>query len=229
VGIDDLPKESLTGYLKMKIVNTTLSIATAIFVSTGAAGAATVPYGVQTNVDSATVSGWGFSECSASTYSTPSSSSINDDILGCSPDLGDYIMLAARRTGSDTFALLAATTIGFLTNLSSGTGNVTTANNGAEWYNQDNYSVGFAGLGDSVSRNSCDTASTNPELRLCWHTVDRIGGWRAGTATYLNSSTDWEKVLLVASSTPAPVPVPAGLPLLLTGLGGVFLLRRRKA
>lgn len=31
----------------------------------------------------------------------------------------------------------------------------------------------------------------------------------------------------VASSTVAPIPVPAGLPLLLTGLGGIVLLRRR--
>lgn len=195
------------------------------------ASAASIPYGVQTNISAGTVSGWGFSECYSGTYQSAFNGSVNDEILSCSSNLDDHIILAARQTGSDSFALLASANIGFLTSLQSGTGNVTTAHNGAEWYNQDNYSTGFAGLGDSVSRTTCDTNMTNPELRLCWHTKT-AGGWRAGVEKKLDKSTEWEKVLLVEIA-PIPdvpsVPVPASGLLLTTALGAAFIRRRRAA
>ncbi len=40
---------------------------------------------------------------------------------------------------------------------------------GVAWYFSDTYSWGFVNGTDSVSRNSCDTGTTNPTLRLCWH------------------------------------------------------------
>jgi len=190
--------------------------------------AATLPLGVQNDVTAATVAGWGFTECYAATYSVTLGTSISDELAACSVNNDDYIMLAARRTGASVFEVLAATTIGFLSGLDTGTGDTSTtvANNGAEWYNADNYSVGFAGLGDSVFKFECDTTGRTERDRLCWHTLDSTGGYRAGSFTDLNVSTDWEKVMLVSSTT--PIPVPGAAILLLTGLGGIAALRHRK-
>jgi hypothetical protein len=42
--------------------------------------------------------------------------------------------------------------------------------NGVWWYNTPNYSFGFSAT-SVVQQTSCDTASSDPEYRLCWHTV----------------------------------------------------------
>lgn len=212
---------------KIKLTAAALCLAMA-----GGASAATVPMGVQTNVAAGTVSGWGFSECYSSTYASNQGTSIRDEIDACSTDPNDYIMLAARQTGSSTFSVLAATVVGFLRNLDTGfqDRNSSVASNGAEWYNADRWSVGFAGLGDPVNKSQCDTGRSNPQQRLCWHLVDSLaGGYRAGSVLGLNNSTSWEKVMLVASPSMAPaVPVPAAGLLLISALAGAAALRRRR-
>lgn len=65
--------------------------------------------------------------------------------------------------------------------------------NGVGWYFSDDHSWGFINGGDLVSRSSCDTESTNPELRLCWHTGGFYGGYRCGTTLGLNSDATWER------------------------------------
>lgn len=194
----------------------------------GSATAATLPYGPMNDVSSNTVSEWGYSECFTATYSSSQGTSITDEIAGCSISATDYIILAGRRTGSEIFDVLAATTVGFLTGLDTGADNngVTVSDNGAEWYNADTWSVGFAGLGDIVGKSTCDARGKTERDRLCWHLRDSdVGGYRSGDNRGLNDSLDWEKVILVAS--PHPVPVPAAGFLLIGGLGGFVFLRRR--
>ncbi len=69
---------------------------------------------------------------------------------------GDYVLVAARQTGSDTYTLLAGADHSFLSTLVTSGGN-TANHNATEWYNRQDYSFGFAGGGDTVSLSSCDT------------------------------------------------------------------------
>jgi hypothetical protein len=50
--------------------------------------------------------------------------------------------------------------------------------------------------GDAVSRNSCDTGNTNPDLRMCWHTGggNMNSGYRCGN-NFLNGSNAYERLV----------------------------------
>ena len=197
-------------------------IATAAILASSAASAALVPVGVQNDVALGTVAGWGFSECSVVNYAQSNAGSRSAAMLsGCS---GDYLMMAARRVGSTVYEVLAAADFSDVI-FETGTGNTTHSANGVEWYFNDNYSWGFAGGGDVVSRTSCDTAGYSERDRLCWHTHDYFsGGWRAGSFTNLNNDSGWEKVLLVANDG-HQVPEPVGLAFLALGLTGALTRR----
>jgi hypothetical protein len=191
------------------------------------AQASVLPSGVQNDVSSGTVAGWGFTECFSSAYGSygPNISTV---LAGCS---GDYLMMAARRTGSSQFEVLAAADRADVT-WNTGTGNVTHAANGVEWYFDPSYSWGFAGAGDTVSRNSCDVGGMGERDRLCWHTYgdEMAGGWRAGNYLWLNADNSWEKVLLVGNAgAPVNVPEPASLAILGLGLAGLAVSRRKAA
>ncbi|MGJ8673148.1 PEP-CTERM sorting domain-containing protein [Rubritalea sp.] len=102
------------------------------------------------------------------------------------------------------------------------------ASSNLHWYNYNptgtSGSVGFA-LNSDVTLNSADTATADGEYRLSWHTHGDVGGYRVGSTTSLNSSTDYVKVVLVSAAV-AAVPEPSSIALL--GLGSVALLFRRK-
>ena len=103
-------------------------------------------------------------------------------LLGCRP-VGNSLLTVAA-TGNRADVLYDCGTIL----------NCTKPANDVEWYFSDVYSWGFARSGDSVNRSSCDASTTNAIYRLCWHTENN-GGHRCGNTTFINSATDWEKVI----------------------------------
>jgi hypothetical protein len=66
--------------------------------------------------------------------------------------------------------------------------------NGVYWYFTSSKSFGFS-LNPSISQSSCDTQSTDPYYRLCWHLDGSSGGYRAGNVLSLNSDTSYSKVI----------------------------------
>lgn len=169
------------------------------------AQAVVIPVGPQNDVAISTVtSTWGWTECYSETYATPLGNTYNDAIAGCG---GDHLMLAAREVGSLNFDVLAAaSSADVLLNVGSGSTASHDAN-GSQWYYAPNSSSwGFAGIGDTISRNSCDVAGSGERDRLCWHTEDSVGGYRSGNNRSLNNSTSFEKVILFADSNTASVP-----------------------
>jgi hypothetical protein len=91
----------------------------------------------------------------------------------------------------------------------SGTGTTTAANDGTgiSFYYDDKWSIGFKKYGDTLSRTSCDTDSTNPEYRLCWHTEQSLAGINTGyrCGASLGSTTHeraaWMKGPAITSNT----------------------------
>lgn len=186
------------------------------------------PFGPQANVSLATVTGGGWSLCYQALYGTPLGNDASAALSGCGT--GDLLMLAARETGSSTLLVLAAAPrTDTLTNTGAANNGVTHVANGTGWYYAPFWSWGFANAGDPVNKIECDTDNTGATLKLCWHTYDWVGGWRAGAFTDLNGSADFEKLIFVASrgDDPDPTPAPATLALLGLGLAGLAAARRR--
>jgi len=185
------------------------------------------PVGVQTNVNEATV---------FDSWQTIYSGLYSDSGIALADiysDANDQVMFAARQVGSTSFSLLATIDTATLTTLHTAR-NVTVEANGAQWY-ANGLSMGFAGLGSSIFQIDADVLFSNGAQRLSWHTnsganidadaaATEIGaGWRAGTAYFAYGG--WERFIL--TEIPA-VPVPAGLPLLLGGMGAFAFIRRRR-
>ena len=144
-----------------------------------------------TNLDPLTLSNNGWTECYTSTYAdyllpgdvatVLSQCNLGKLLLACKPVGNSIYTLAAMGLRSDVL---------YNCSMSSSCANVA---NGVGWYFSDDYSWGFVNGGDTVQRSSCDTDSTNPSLRLCWHTGGAYGGYRCGSTLSLNSDPTWER------------------------------------
>ena len=114
---------------------------------------------------------------------------------------GTELMVACRVKGSTDLRVAAHAPVDeVLTD--TGTGNVLHQANGVGWYYSSSYSMGYAHVGDGVSRNSCDTQTgAFPDERLCFHTSGNqlTGGYRCGATVGLNASHTWERVLYTAT------------------------------
>lgn len=214
-------KANLLGDNQMKYLSTKLAAAI-LSLSLGAVAAnatpSYAPLGPQNDVSVATVAAGGWSVCYSATYATILGSDASGALANCT---GDLLMLAGMSTGAETYDVLAwASRFDVLFDTGTGDNTTTHAANGSEWYYAPNWSWGFAGLGDTVFKNQCDTNGGTERDRLCWHTLDFTGGWRSGDHTLLNNSTDFTKVILQANSR--PVPEPSTLMLLAVGLLSLF-------
>ena len=150
--------------------------------------------GVRTNVAIADLGGW--EQCFSETYNR-SGTSLASVASACA---GSHLMLACRRTGTDTLIVAAHAPredVLFDTDESNTPHNA----NGVGWYWGRNESWGFAPQGRSIGRNSCDTATDGgTENRLCWHTgsSNLNGGWSCGSNRSLNSSSAYERLVYTA-------------------------------
>lgn len=146
----------------------------------GTASAGFVPFGIQTNVDEATITGtWGWNAC----FSTSSNSSVNIADIRAACD-GDLVMMGGKLdNGSTVIDVLAAAsidtvfaqTLGRLRNAAS-----TNMENGVSWY-RNGFSWGFREEGGLVNQSSADVNLTTPgALGLSWHTsyTDANTTWR---------------------------------------------------
>ncbi len=149
------------------------------------------PVGPQNNVPVATVTAGGWVECYRDLYNNSATAMATIQALCSRPN----VMVACRPTGNATLSLLAQAPradVFFDTAM----GNVLHVANGTGWYYSSVYSMGFTLAAETVSRNSCDTANTNPNSRLCFHTGggNINSGYRCGADTTLNGSVAYERV-----------------------------------
>jgi cysteine-rich repeat protein len=151
--------------------------------------------GPQTDVPEDMLGGWEL--CWSGGYGS-SAGNLSTTILGqqCT---GNRLLYACRPVGADTFTLVA---MGDREDVLFDTGNQNQGKheaNGVAWYYSNGYSMGFARAGDSVQRNSCDVANTNPEHRMCWHTNNNsiTSGYRCGTNFPFNNN--WERLIYHAN------------------------------
>lgn len=210
----------------MKRLLSILLLFAALSTSTFANAQSYTPVGPQTSVPVATVTGGGWTECYRETYGA-TGTTISSVLAACS---GPNLMMACRATGSATLNLLAWAP---KTDVTTDTARTNTPHdaNGSGWYFNDNWSWGFAALGDLISRSSCDFGGLNSTTRLCWHTSNGTinSGYRCGSNAG-GLGTTFERILYTSNATPVPSLQPWAMLLMMVAMvgAGLALLRQRQ-
>jgi hypothetical protein len=182
-----------------------------------------LPFGVLTDVPLATVLAGGWTLCYQAAMAQPIGIA-GEQVLGACT--GDFIIMAGRATGADTFLSLAAALRGEAI-VDTGQTSDTHLVNGARWWFSPDWSWGFTAAGDTVENEECDISDS--PTSLCLHTISGVGGYRINNLLALNDSFDFEKVFFQAGRL-AGLPEPASMLLLgVAVLGAAGASRRRQA
>ena len=155
--------------------------------------------GPQQNIKQSFLESAGWSICFSETYDVDKVTSLASLFNTCNKD---ELLLACRQVGGETFTVAAhAPRVDVIYDTGDNI-DQTHAANGVAWYYNENRSMGFAPLGETVSKTSCDGSNSNGEYRMCIHLNPGliIDGFRCGTTEYLNAgindSDTWERVFM---------------------------------
>lgn len=147
--------------------------------------------GIQTNLPVESLTGW--TACFQASYA--GSAHPEDMLASCT---GQKIMLACRPQNSDTLTVAAYANRDEVFLDTGARNNVVHTANGVDWYFSDDYSMGFAPVGEGVIRDSGDVKNSESPHRLSWHTHNNYtSGWRCGSAA-LNGNSTWQKLIYQA-------------------------------
>jgi hypothetical protein len=183
------------------------------------ANAGLIPVGIQTDINTSTLTNNGWSLNFQSSWG---SQAAHDYEIFSGIALDEYVFIGALDTGTNNIALGAAVLYSDLLNYTSG--NNTNDYNGASWYFREDYSMGFAAIGETISLSSADTSSDSGALsKLSWHMHNHhTAGYRVGNYTS-NSNGQFQKVVFRTSAIEVPEPTT----LAIFGLGLLGLASRR--
>jgi len=160
------------------------------------------PKGPQQNVPLSKVLSGGWKQCHSETYDKNTGSQL--DQIKSSKCTGAYVMLACRSKSSNTITLLAAAPRKdvFTTTDTKHEKNEGKVSNGSKWYlyiasDKDKRSWGFANQNSKLNLLYCDFEGEQGSKRLCWNLNQ--GGFRCGSKQFLNSDTNWEKLIFTTN------------------------------
>ena len=154
-------------------------------------------YSLATNVTTSNLIKQGYKVIYNQTYATVTNLSDFTSIVSTCNNMST-ICIGGAAVGSNTLLLVSCANCKTL--LSSYTDlNIPRLINNAYWYYTPSKSIGFS-PSSSIRQDFCDYYDYNlplDPLRLCWHLDGYDGGWRLGSIIFLNSDTNYLKLLFL--------------------------------
>jgi hypothetical protein len=200
-------------------------LVTLAFLFTGIAHATIIPVGVQNDYSKAKTLSDEWSIVYQGGYGT--SFDFNSIISGLNSNVS-VALAGATSDGAINFDVFAATTAGILNTIT--VTNATIFDNGSFWYHN-NLSIGFSNI-STIRQTQADTFDRSNRGALSWHTITgdnnttRIGGWRSGSNTSLNSNNTFQRYVLIGTAT--SVSEPTSLASICLGLAAFGFFRKKK-